>query len=151
MSSFFDTWLRKIALKGDGTLCTESEIQTAETEIGHMLPEPFRTILARFNGPEEFIGQSYIAFFDLQRVVEQWRDSQAWAKGFVPIASNGAGELYGYDSRSPIRPYVLLPMIGMEWKVAMLLGATWDEFVETLIGGELFDRHYIPRSFGIIN
>lgn len=62
--------------------------------------------------------------------------------GFVPFASNGGGEWYGYDSRAVAHPFVLMPSIGMEWAAAMLLGNTWEGFLETLSGGDLVVRKY---------
>ena len=72
-----------------------------------------------------------------------WHQSQRAAAGFVPFASNGGGEWYGYDSRGATRPFVLLPSIGMEWDVAMFLGDTWDAFLDVLKRGRLFEQKYI--------
>ena len=68
-------------------------------------------------------------FFNVSDIVAGWRQAQQMAEGFVPFASNGGGEWYGYDSRSPQRPFVLLPAVGMGWDDAMLLGATWKNLL----------------------
>jgi len=68
--------------------------------------------------------------------------SDEWAKGFVPFASNGGGEWYGCDSRTVPPAFVLMPMIGVEWDVAMFLSDTWDGFPEALKAGRLFDKPY---------
>ncbi len=94
------------------------------------------------NRPEGFVGESYIAFFSLDDLAQSWRDAQESPRGFIPFASNGAGEWYGIDSRLESPEVVLMPPIGTEWAAAMFLGATWDEFWETLRRGNLFDQVY---------
>jgi hypothetical protein len=78
--------------------------------------------------------------------VSPWSDAQGDTRGFIPFASNGAGEWYGIDSGVESPAFVLMPSIGTEWGAAMLLGATWDEFWETLKRGNLFDQVYQPAQ-----
>jgi hypothetical protein len=68
--------------------------------------------------------------------------SNEWTQGFVPIASNGGSEWYGYDSRAVPPVFLLMPMIGTEWGVAMFLSDTWSGLVEALKAGKLFDKLY---------
>jgi hypothetical protein len=38
---------------------------------------------------------------------------------------------------------VLLPIIGVAWDDAFFLGLTWNEFVDVLKNGNLFERRYV--------
>jgi len=117
-------------------------MRDVESRVGHRFPDELRRILATACRPEGFVGQSYIAFLDPEDLIQCWTSARDEAKGFVPFATNGAGEYYGFDSRrSPVR-FLLMPSIGMEWDVAMFLGDTWIAFWETLRKGDLFERTY---------
>jgi SMI1 / KNR4 family (SUKH-1) len=136
-------WLAT-AYRGDEPPATESQLRNIESQIGLRLPDPVRFVMTTLYRPEGFVGESYIAFFTLDDLAQSWRDAQGGARGFIPFASNGAGEWYGIDSRLESPAFVLMPSIGTEWGAAMLLGATWDEFWETLKRGNLFDQVYQP-------
>jgi hypothetical protein len=135
-------WIGSDTVSRHHAPATEQELKEVEDEIGHRLPEPLRQILQTSGGPEGFFGESYIAFFSATDLAACWRQAQQTAVGFVPFASDGGGERYGYDSRSPTRAFVLLPSIGMEWGVATLLATTWDEFLDVLRRGTLFEQKY---------
>jgi hypothetical protein len=138
-------WLAT-AYRGDESPATESRLCSIESQIGLRLPDPVRFVMTNAYRPEGFVGASYIAFFTLDDLAQSWRDSQENARGFIPFASNGAGEWYGIDSRLKSPPFVLMPSIATEWEAAMLLGATWDEFWETLKRGNLFDQVFQPAQ-----
>lgn len=122
----------------DSAPATETEIRAVELQIASRLPDPVRLVLTTACRPEGFVGGSYIAFFTLDDLAQCWGNAQDSARGFIPFASNGAGEWYGLDSRLKDPLFVLMPSIGPEWGAAMLLGATWDEFWKTLRSGNLF-------------
>ena len=139
--SVLEQWLDTNTQRDRGS-ASEAEVQSAEQLIGHRLPDELRQVLLRFERPEGFLGESYIRFFDLSELIKCWRMSNEWAQRFVPIASNGGGEWYGYDSRAVPPVFLLMPMIGTEWGVAMSLSDTWSGLVEALKAGKLFDKLY---------
>jgi hypothetical protein len=141
MADTLENWLQA-ATTGDGPSATEAVLQSIESQIGYRLPREIRTVLTFANRPEGFVGESYIAFFNPEDVIQGWREAQDSAPGFVPFASNGGGEWYGLDSRLDSPSFVLMPSIGMEWAEAVFLGTTWQELWETLQRGNLFDRDY---------
>jgi hypothetical protein len=143
VSEVLQGWLKSDQVRRQTSPATEQELQEVESEIGNRMPEPLRQLLLTSGSPEGFLGESYIAFFNATDIAACWRQAQQMASGFVPFASNGGGEWYGYDSRSAHSPFVLLPAIGMEWGDAMLLGMTWDDFLAVLKQGTLFERKYV--------
>ncbi len=145
MSDTLENWLAT-AFKSDNPPTTEAGLQGVESHIGCRLPDEVRRVLTLANRPEGFVGESYIAFFDTDGLIQCWRDAQEAACGFVPFASNGGGEWYGVDSRLDVPVFLLMPSIGMEWGVAIFLGATWDGFWETLKRGNFFDPNCHPAQ-----
>jgi SMI1 / KNR4 family (SUKH-1) len=144
VSDVLRNWLESDQVVRRSAPIAEEEIQKVESEIGNRIPEPLRQLLLTSGSPEGFLGESYIAFFNATDITACWREAQQMAVGFVPFASNGGGDWYGYDSRSPLCPFVLLPAVGMDWDDAMLLGATWNDFLGVLKNGNLFERKYAP-------
>jgi hypothetical protein len=75
-------------------------------------------------------------------LLQYWRVAQESAPGFIPFASDGGGELYGFDSRQATEYFLLMPAIGMAWSVATFLGGTWVDFWEALELNTQFDHDY---------
>ena len=144
MSSALRNWLESDQALRRHAPDTEQKIQELESEIGSRVPEPLRQLLLISGSQEGFLGESYIAFFNASEIAACWHQAQQMADGFVPFASNGAGEWYGFDSRSQPCTFVLLPAIGAEWDDALPLGATWDDFLGVLKSGTLFERKDTP-------
>jgi hypothetical protein len=143
MIDSLEDWLATASISGEPA-ATEAELREVESHIGRRLPDEIRRVLKTENRPEGFIGKAYVAFFNVHDLIQCWRNAQESAPGFVPFASDGGGEWYGFDSRQDAPPFLLMPAIGMEWGVAMLLGANWSSFSETLQRGNLFDHQYRP-------
>lgn len=138
-------WLAT-ARQGDGPPDTEDDLRAVESQINFRLPSAVRWVLNVAHRPEGFLGESYIGFLSARDIANCWGAVQTMAPGFVPFASNAAGEWYGVDSRPTTLAFVLLPSIGADWAAAMLLGLAWDEFWETLKRGNLFGRTYEPAE-----
>jgi hypothetical protein len=141
----FKAWLEANTQHANGP-ATEADMQQAATLFGARLPEGLCQVLSGFERPEGFLGESYIRFFDVPELLKCWQLAQEWAQGFVPFASDGGGELYGYDSRSKAPVFVLLPLVGMEWDVAIFLSETWDGFVSVVKSGKVFEKRYRKPS-----
>ncbi|MEP7367308.1 MAG: SMI1/KNR4 family protein [Acidobacteriota bacterium] len=131
------TWIAT-SLTGDGILPSEADIREMGSRIGQQLPDELRLLLITANQPEGFVGNSYVAFFDVEEIVGCWLQAKESVHDFVPFASNGSGEWYGLDYRSASARFVLMPSIGIAWDAAIFIGATWDEFWESLQKGSLF-------------
>lgn len=57
---------------------------------------------------------------------------QEYAPGLLLFGSNGGGEAFAFDLRTPVRRVVSLPFVGMDLKIATLLGTSFDSFLEHL-------------------
>lgn len=143
VTEVLQSWLKSDQVLRQEPAATEKEINQVESEIGDHLPTPLRELLLASRAPEGFLGESYIAFFSATDLVGCWREAQRASAGFIPFASDGGGEWYGYDSRSASRPFVRLPSIGNDWNVAMFLGETWDDFLDSLKRGIRFQQKYL--------
>jgi hypothetical protein len=134
-------WLAA-ARKGEGSPDAELRLRAVESAMSFRLPDPVRFLLTTADRPEGSVGDSYIAFFAVDDLAQCCADVRSAAPGFIPFASNGAGEWYGIDARLNTPAFVLLPAIGAEWSAAMFLGSGWDEFWKTLQRGDLFEHPY---------
>lgn len=136
-----EQWLDKAGSPG-GSPASAAEIDQLEVSIRHSLPEQVRRVLGSANRPNELIGASYLSFLNVDDLAAYKAMADLAAPGFIPFASNGGGELYGFDARTEAPQYVLMPAIGMEWPVAMFLGSNWQGFWRALFEGDLFARSY---------
>jgi hypothetical protein len=140
MSSALEQWLGTAA-KGADFPATDVEVKRLESLIGFGLPEQIRLVFLTANRAEGFVGKSYLAFFDVDDVV-QWCNGPEYETGFIPFASNGGGEWYGLDSRQQPPKFVLMPAVGIAWSAAMCLGTHWETFWQSLQQGDLFSKPY---------
>jgi hypothetical protein len=113
MSDSLEDWL-STAVKTAERPAVETRLREVESQTGCRLPDEVRNILTLGNKQEGFVGASFIAFFDADDLIRCWHDAQDSARGFVPFASNGGGEYYGWDSRHHRQAFLLMPSIGME-------------------------------------
>lgn len=133
MAQSLDAWLAA-ASGGSGAPATSAEISALEDELGFSLYREHCLVLASRDRPEGFVGENYVAFWAPADILAQLPELSADCAGWVPFASNGGGEWYGYDSRRPGLPrIVMMPAIGPEWDDAIDLGATWTEFWDVLL------------------
>ena len=49
---------------------------------------------------------------------------------------DGGNEGFGFDVRTDEKPIVMIPFIGMEWDVAIPMGANFWDFLEALFKKE---------------
>jgi hypothetical protein len=104
--------------------------------LGVRLPTDYVSLLTFSNGLEGFIGENYLMLYSAE-------DVQAYGvyedePFFVFIGSNGGGEGYAYDTRSPDMPIVNVPFIGLG-ETPRPMGESVLEFLERLHSRPLFD------------
>lgn len=114
---------------------TAAAVEETERQLGVKLPLEYVEFLKRLNGGEGFIGKSaYVILWPVDEIVSmnQAYEVQKYAPGLLIFGSDGGGEAFGFDARSPECPVVQVPFVGMTWDLARPMGATFDEFLERL-------------------
>jgi len=106
------------------------------------LPEDYLRFMAKRNGGDGFVGKNYLVLWSLEELVPFNRECEVttYAPGLFFIGSNGSGEGFGYDLRPSSTPsLVMLPFIGMDWKDALPVGSSMDEFLSVLHEDRLYE------------
>jgi hypothetical protein len=108
----------------------EDALETLTRTLGLRLPADYLSLMSYSNGLEGFVGENYLALWAVERVRAYgvYEDLPS----FVFIGSNGGGEGYAYDTRSPDMPIVSLPFIGGKVGLERVLGKSLAEFLERL-------------------
>ncbi len=114
---------------------TPASVSRFAAESRFVLPEEYVRFLRLANGGEGFVGpHAYVMLWRLEELLEFNRgyDVDEFAPGLFLFGSDGGGEAYAFDSRSPQKPIVSVPFVGMELDEAWPIGANFDEFLEAL-------------------
>jgi hypothetical protein len=110
-------------------------IEGVERQLGVKLPVEYAEFLRKTDGGEGFIGKSaYVILWPVGEIVSmnQAYEVQKYAPGLLIFGSDGGGEAFGFDTRSPGWPVVQVPFVGMTWDLARPMVETFDEFLERL-------------------
>ena len=108
-----------------------AQIFETERQLDVRLPDDYREFLEFSNGAEGFIGDNYL---DLWRVEDlpvrnKHYEVHRYAPGLFIFGSDGGGEAFGFDVRTPKVRVVQMPFVGMEWGVALEVGNSFTEFI----------------------
>lgn len=127
-----------IQLKWKGP-ASEHEIDSARSRIGFSLPEDFLELYRHANGLSgnlEPSGEHLIVWpiGELPELNAAYNVSD-YAPGIFIFGSNGGGEAYGFDTRQPGLPVVMIPFIGMELRYARPVAPSFTEFLDALEKG----------------
>src|SRR5262249_51941736 len=108
--------------------------------IGRRLPSDYRAFLTECNGTEGFLSvDEYIMLWSAADIGEL-NEGHVIAEvvpGVTLLGTNGGNTGYGFRTNEGEVEYVSLPLIGMEPEEVVLLGSTFDEFLDRL-------RHHGP-------
>ena len=98
------------------------------------LPADYLEFAELHGGKEQFIGEEYLSLWEPDELaaLNESYEVEKSAPGLLVFASNGGGEAYGFDTRRPTWPVVMIPFIGMEWKVAIPVGNSFSDFLQRL-------------------
>lgn len=120
-----------------------AEINAAQIALGVALPGDYRAFLAISDGGEGFVGENYLVLWRVAELHSYNRDCEVaeYAPGLVGFGTNGAGELFAFDTRFDPPPIVMAPMIGLSHDDAFVVA---DDFLGLLrrmkqANGSLFD------------
>lgn len=112
-----------------------AEIEQFEAGIGFSLPVDYGRFLQQSNGGEGFVGpNAYVIFWKLGELAEMNKAYQVseFAPGLFIFGSDGGGEAYAFDVRTPVMPIVSVPFVGMDLSLARVIAPTFNEFIEAL-------------------
>jgi hypothetical protein len=115
---------------------TNVAIASGERQLSVKLPMEYVEFLKFSNGGEGFVGKEYVILWGIQDLasMNQSYKVQEYVQGLLIFGSNGGGEAFGFDTRTPEWPIVEVPFVGMEWGLAKPIGASFYEFLESLRG-----------------
>ena len=98
-------------------------------------PEDYVTFLRFANGGEGFLGDNQpLILWPVEELAlrNDGYHVRDYAPGLLIFGSNGGGDAYGFDTRSPDWPIVELPFIGMDWREACSVAPSFRSFVTHL-------------------
>jgi hypothetical protein len=113
----------------------EVAIRAAKNAANSAFPTEYREFLRFTNGGEGFIGSGgYAALWRVEEICPFNKDYEVseYAPRLLLFGTNGGGECFGFDYRSPDRVIVRVPAIGMSLKEAILTAPTFYRFLEVL-------------------
>lgn len=118
-----------------GPGATGAAISESEKQLRAKLPPEYAEFLKLTNGGEGFIGKNaYVILWGVEELasMNQSYEVQKYAPGLLIFGSDGGGEAYGFDTRTPQWPIVQVPFVGMSWTLARPMGTTLHAFLERL-------------------
>jgi hypothetical protein len=132
---------------------SDLEIAAFERGFGHRLPEDYRAFLRLANGAEGFVGDAYVALYELDHILERHRMSDE--SEYLVFGSNGGGEAFAFDCSRTRPPVVLMPFIGgsehisyREWTFTQFMESLMDIGTSVMISGALHEFAPVPQFFG---
>lgn len=114
---------------------TDAAIAESEKLLKAKLPPQYVEFVKLTNGGEGFIGKNaYVMLWGVQELasMNQSYEVEKNAPGLLIFGSDGGGEAYGFDTRTPQWQIVQVPFVGMSWNSAKPMGTTFHAFLERL-------------------
>lgn len=112
----------------------DAAISTFEEGASARLSDDYKQFLGRANGGEGFVGETYVILWPVERLRELNSAYQVeeYAPGLLLFGSDGGGEAFAFDMRSPAKPIVYVPFVGMEQDLARPIAPNFTEFLQDL-------------------
>ncbi|MEI7931728.1 MAG: SMI1/KNR4 family protein [Alphaproteobacteria bacterium] len=110
------------------------DLGLAQRTLPGGLPADYSAFLGNHNGGEGFVGENYIVLWKAEEIAE-FNDDFDVAKsapGLFLIGSDGGGKGFGFDTRTPDLPVVVVPFTGMALGAATQAAETFSAFMEKL-------------------
>ena len=114
---------------------SSAAIAEFEKQLGAKFPQDYVAFLLLANGGEGFVGESQpLILWPVEQLisVNDGYHVRDYAPGLLVFGSNGGGDAYGFDTRSPDWRIVEMPFIGMDWSEASPVASTFGAFLKRL-------------------
>jgi hypothetical protein len=130
-------WFDQAALRQGAA---ESTIHGLEQSVGFTFPEIYAGFLRRTDGYEGLVGDGYISLWATADLIAANKDYGFgdFVSGYFGIGSDGGGESFGFDSTSG--KFFMVPFISSGWSDSIPVGEGFNEFIERLSSGKLFEH-----------
>jgi hypothetical protein len=131
-SSDMDRLLANVSRRIPATTAAVAEY---ERLLGADLPREYVEFLRTTSGGEGFIGKNaYVILWGVHELasMNQAYEVERYVPGLLVFGSDGGGEAYGFDTRTPQWQIVQVPFVGMTWDLAEPMGATFTAYLERL-------------------
>jgi len=109
-------------------------LDAAAVSLNVALPYDYLQFLERHDGGEGFVDENYLILWKAEELVQFNHDYEAdqYAPGLILFGSDGGGEAYAFDARTPSMPIVRVPFIGMDLQSARFVAARFSDLWEEL-------------------
>lgn len=111
---------------------SDEAIAEAEKQLGVKLPKEYVEFLKFTNGYEGPIDpKSYCALWSVEKLaaMNNCYNVDESVPGLLIFGSDGGGEAFGFDTRTPNWSIVQVPFVVMSWDDAETLGESFNEFI----------------------
>lgn len=162
----YELWLKKNYSDGFKSLnkgATEEELEKLESIIQIKLPESYRDCLKIHNGQTQENGILYsIEFLSIERIIDEWKlmkkllddgkfpsDSIWWSIKWVPIASDGGGNLTCIDLL-PFKDHDKGSIIDFDHEVAdrAVLESSFENWFKKYVDDVLAEKYVYSDDYG---
>jgi hypothetical protein len=133
---------------------TEEAIAAFEKTSGKQLCADYREFLKVVNGGEGFIRKNaYVILWGVDELASMNKayEVEDYAPGLLIFGSDGGGEAYGFDTRSPQWAIVEMPFVGMAWSLAEPIAASFRGFLEHLYRTEKMPEGIGQQTLDLMN
>lgn len=114
---------------------TAALISEAEASLELTLPADYVEMLKVSDGYAGFIGDAtFLDIWPVSDLATRNREYgvETYAPGLLAIGSDGAGEMYGFDTRFGQWTIVQIPFVPMNWEAAQPVAPSFVEFLTNL-------------------
>jgi len=114
---------------------TDAAIAEGERQLSLKFSAEYVDFLRLSNGGEGFFGENaYLVLWRVEDLASMNGSYEvpAQAPGLLIFGSDGAGEAYGFDTRTSKWTVVRVPFVGMAWSEAKPIGESFRAFLDRL-------------------
>jgi hypothetical protein len=125
---------RYLAKFNSNPAATSAIISDVVNRDGLDLPSDYLKFMEEINGGEGFVGSNYLILWRIEELAKMNIDYQVqeYAPGLFLFGSDGGGEAFAFDLRSPSAPIISVPFVGLDTSLARPYALNFTEFLERL-------------------